>query len=240
MDPLLPTTPHRATCYKLHIARPGQLFTQANTRAFRSSLCRRNRHAHYRKVHTRSSKSSAMSFCHMPHCRHFKENLVIRNVFTDEEHKKEYPEASTSPYVQAICQSAISAHTPAYRRIAPSVTLRRPARLFTTNNIDLKVLLPENQNRTTVTPLIFSLGHAYFRPEEMKLLDRSFGYRPSRQQRQLELRRRRKELFEFLRNARQSKGEPVFPHQYQRYHQYWDRILLGRVEYKVCPTVNHE
>ena len=98
----------------------------------------------------------------------------------------------------------------------------------------LLLLLPENQNRTTVTPLIFKIGHPYFVPEEMKLLDRSRPYTQTMEQREREYRSQRAQLFRYLNNARQPKGEPIFPSGHRRHQQYWDLMVLNRVEYKVC------
>ena len=126
--------------------------------------------------------------------------------------------ALTSPYIQDLQMSAPSRlpQSQLGNQAAVPVTLQRSMRLFNPQNIDLKVLLPENQNRTTVTPLVFKLGHPYFRPEEMKLLRGSSDHEGAIGRRAREARELRDELFRILRLARKPKGQPSFPGGRQR------------------------
>lgn len=118
---------------------------------------------------------------------------------------------------------------PKPRAAAATHAFAESTKLFGVMNIDVAVLRPENQSRTTVTPLIFKMSEGLF-PEQLKLLANSAGQSNAAERD----RRERRKLLDFLRRARGPKGEPVFPHQHRIHDQFWSRVIKDGIEYKVC------
>lgn len=102
-------------------------------------------------------------------------------------------------------------------------------RQYSTNNIDLLVLQPENQTNTTVTPLIYKLAEGLF-PEQLQLLANSKPKSTNPRQEEI---RRRKKLLELLRQTKQATGEPFFPANHQLDGSFWGGMVRDGVEYKV-------
>lgn len=120
---------------------------------------------------------------------------------------------------------------PSSTTTAPPIVLRAPmisSKLFHNSDLDLAVLRPENQHRTTVTPLVLLLSDGLFR-ENLKVLGTA-PQLPKEKNRYLK-------LLAALQNAQNVLKGPrniVFPRNGRWKDEFYRSILLDGVEYKVC------
>lgn len=113
----------------------------------------------------------------------------------------------------------------------PRIVLRAPmisSKLFHNSDLDLAVLRPENQHRTTVTPLILLLSDGLFR-ENLKVL----GTIPKLPKEKYQYTR----LLVTLQKAQEmlrSRPSIIFPRNARWNDEFYRSVLLNGVEYKVC------
>lgn len=147
-------------------------------------------------------------------------------ILDDNREEQDYKELLKSAYVDKLRQTTMLRPLPT----RPKYSIAKPppprSRLFSTKNIDLLALRPENQTRTTVTPLVFRLAKGLF-PEQLKLLDSSF---PKSQD---DERLRRRKLMDLLHKSKKSKGEAFFAKEHRLQGPYWSCMIRDGVEYKV-------
>ena len=155
------------------------------------------------------------------------QEAMVLAVLDNDEENESYKALRSSAYIQELRRAASS---PTASAVAPQ-PLRPRNSLFSTKNIDLRVLQPEYQTSTTVTPLIHKLAEGLF-PEQLKVLAGSI---PSLQSVRRGEQDRRKKLIELLRKANQTKGIPHFPREGRIEGKYWSCMVRDGVEYKVRP-----
>ena len=146
-------------------------------------------------------------------------------ILDENEKDRRYTKLRSSDYLQALIGQQPARKSPS---LIPARSQRHHSQLFNIKNVDLLVLRPENQTRTTVTPLIFKYAQGLFPPEQLHLLDNRLPQLTPQDERN-----RRKQLLDFLHKANSVKGGPSFPDGGRIHNHYWKRIVRDRVEYKV-------
>lgn len=93
-------------------------------------------------------------------------------------------------------------------------------------NVDLAVLRPENQNKTTVTPFIDYLAQGLFR-ESLHVLGPRLRFET------IEPQKRTKKLQELLTKAAKLKKLVDFAAKHRLQDEYWEEVKIDHSVYKV-------
>lgn len=147
-------------------------------------------------------------------------------ILDDNREGKDYAKLLKSEYIDKLRQKTMLRPLPTRPKYSTAKPPQLRSRLFNTNNVDLLALRPENQTRTTVTPLVFRLAKGLF-PEQLQLLDSSFP-KPKDDERL-----RRRKLMDLLHKSKKSKGEAFFAKEHRLQGPYWSCMIRDGVEYKV-------